>query len=200
MYNNIEVMGISMVKEGTYDKISIMGKATANGAIVAEKIEVAGTMRCNEPVEARHVHCAGSLTLAKSMKAQSFIVNGKVYAMPQATVKAQELEINGSGIIEGDAHVGCAILRGYARIGNLYAEQVFLNQNKKWFNFTKKSKLGTIEAKQVYAAECIVDKITGTHIEIGRNASIGYIECNGTLKIHPSASVGRVVGEYIIVS
>lgn len=196
MYNNIEVMGISTVREGECDKISVMGRATTNGPIVAEKLEVAGSMRCNAKVEARHVHCAGSLTLAGDIKAQSFIVNGKLYAMPTSNVYAQELEINGSGIIEGDAHAGCAVLRGYARMHNLYAEQVFLNQHKKWFNFTKKSKLGTIEAKQIVAAECVVDKIVGTNIEIGKNANIGYIECNGTLKIHPSASIGRIVGEY----
>ena len=107
---NIKLSGNGNISEGEYKEIKIMGNATSNGAIKAERIKVMGSAHFNSSIEVKECIVLGNAVIRGNIRAEKFKVNGDLTIVGDCEVN--ELTVNGKTDIDGMIECNNVVLRG----------------------------------------------------------------------------------------
>ncbi|MDR0570012.1 MAG: hypothetical protein LBG71_02160 [Clostridiales Family XIII bacterium] len=202
--------GVSTVRGGTYDEFDVNGVCTVLGPLEAGLVSVNGVCTCESDVTARHLDCKGVLTIHGNARAGEMDVEG-VVSVGGAKLEADHIRCEGlltvkgeisADVIEADGKISAReivgdriVIKSFWRRG--LAKLLFgIGRRFKMFEF---SEVELIEATTVELQYVKAVSVSGRDVTVGRECEIERVDCCGKLKIDPTAKVGEISGDYVVV-
>jgi cytoskeletal protein CcmA (bactofilin family) len=219
--NDLRADGISTTSGGTYGTVKIDGISTVNGDLIADKLDIdgiatinggisGGTLDCDGTttvkgnVDLQFLDCNGIVSIEGSLRATHALINGSV-SVKGPKVEADKIECNGYLSIDGELNAEVVEAEGFIKAREIVGERVIIRSStSRFLKFAQifKNDLGCfdfIEATEVDLRKVQAKVVHGHNVVIGPKCEIETIDCTGTLRIDPSASVGTVTGNYTSV-
>lgn len=219
--DDIKISGMGDVPGGEYRTVSVSGMGKCTGALSAQNVtvngtfkclgsmdsrstSVNGTLKCEGPLHAEHFSCNGMADLLADSVANTLTVGGMVHVK---AAKLEGAEITVTGILQADGQI-CADsvkVTGVVKAGEIVGDRISIRSHHvsllKMFlpSTASLSSAGLIEATTVDLEGVKAGAVNGRDVTIGPDCTIDSIDCTGTLRIHPSAAVGTVTGDYTML-
>ncbi len=171
--------------------------AKGDGKIEADEIRSDGVFNCAGPIEAGLMETGGTATVRSNVRAKKLVVDGMLTAKA-GKIEADEI-ICGGFITAGEVSADRIDADGVINAKEIVGDNIVIRSrmNKVVRFFAKKfSNVELIEATTVELHGVLAKSVSGRDIVIGKNCGIDAVDCSGTLRIDPSAQVGKITGEY----
>lgn len=199
-------------------EMEINGAVKVNGIAQMEDLEVAGALNVDgETLECGRVECDGIIKTTGSITAKTMEVDGSLSA--KGDISADKIEVDGVLKAGGQISADKVHVEGRIVASEVVGDEVIIWNKRQDNGFTitvgkstvirmgntsfeggsTSSKLGLIEATTIGLAGVEADTVNGTDVTIGPGCIIDHLDCNGILRIDPSAQVGHITGEYTLV-
>lgn len=198
--------------------MEINGAVRVNGIAQIEDLEVCGALNVDgATLECGHIECDGSVKVEGSITAKTMEVDGSLKA--KENISADEIEVD--GVLKAGGQVSADKIRveGLISAGEIVGDEVIIwNKNReRGFTITvgkstvirmgnerfsmgsTSSRIGLIEATTIALAGVEADTVNGTDVTVGPGCVIDHLDCNGILRIDPSARIGNITGEYTLM-
>ncbi len=206
-----KIEGFGNIYGGEYDRIEIRGIGKIKGDIKADSIYIEGIGKCQGTIETEELICDGIAQLSKSVRAKHITIDGLVQ-QAKAKMEADDIYCDGVLITNGEISADSTEVDGSISAPEIYGDKVKIIhkfRDKGNFNFSVPDLFGVFGGRTVEKNFSNVDIIEATSIElycvrsvsvsghqvvIGSGCDIKKVECDGTLRIHPDAKVGKIVG------
>lgn len=204
-----KVEGIGSIYGGEFDRIEIEGVGTIKGDVKANTINIEGVGKCTGNVETVDFFIEGVLTLSNSIRAKRIRIEGVVN---QTNSNIESDTIYCDGVLNTDGEISADNIEVG---GCIIAHELYGDRIKIIYDIRRHGKLklpnifGIVGIGNTKYDGCRVDIMEATHIElegvnsssvsgetviIGPNCNIKQVECNGTLMIHPSSRIEKIIG------
>lgn len=197
-------------------RMEVNGTVKVTGTVQAEDLEVDGAVTVEgETLECGRLEVDGAVKVTGSLTARTIEVDGVITA--KGGISADEIQVDGALRTDGQVSADKVHVDGSISANEVVGDEVIIwnRQRDNGFEITVgrstilrightgrnskiTSKLGLIEATTVALAWVEADTVNGTDVTIGPGCVIDHLDCNGILRIDPSAKVGEVTGEYTL--
>lgn len=196
---DMRIDGIGKIPGGSFGRLVIDGVGECTGPLDADTLKIDGTFKCAGDVRVKELDCDGSARFDRDIHAGRLVVDGLLTMMNRSKLEADEVICDGS--ISMDGQICADILRadGLIRAREIVGDRIVIKSYITGLAklFTKgSSKIELIEATYVELSGVTAQTVNGSHIVVGPKCHIETLDCNGTLSIHPSATVQRITGVY----
>ena len=200
--------GILSIAGGTYEHLTIDGICNCSGNLSAQLLELAGILNCDKNLEVGKFDCDGVANVKGNMRADSIEVDGYINIGRKSTsAKLEANAIHCRGVITclggGEINADLIDAEGYINASEIVGEKVIIKSQTsilmKWLA-TRWSKVDTIEATTIELTDVTAKVVNGHDITIGENCIIDKLDCSGTLRIHPTATIKEITGDHVRVS
>lgn len=198
-------------------QMEVNGAVRVTGTARVEDLEVDGAVTVEgETLECGHLEVDGAVKVKGSVTARTIEVDGIVNA--KGDISADEIEVDGALKADGQVSADKVHVEGCISASEVVGDEVIIWDQQQGggftlnvgratvisightgFNSKNTSKVGLIEATTVALACVEADTVNGTDVTIGPGCVIGHLDCNGILRLDPSARVGEITGEYTLV-
>lgn len=199
--NSFHFEGVGSMNGGEYDKITIEGVGSCSESIKAKDIRIEGVFNCSGEVEAEYFSCEGVGNFKSNIHAQKITCEGVITLKQESKLEGEEIYCE--GVIKSNGEISADYLKaeGCIEAKEIVGDEIMIDSYshiRGLFNFWKKrySKIGLIEATKINLSGVTADNVNGNDIVIGPYCKIGNIDCNGTLSIDKSSSIGNITGHY----
>jgi cytoskeletal protein CcmA (bactofilin family) len=204
-----KIEGIGSILGGEFDRIVIEGVGTIKGDVKANTIDIQGVGKCTGNIETVDLFIEGVLTLTNSIRANRIRIEGVVN---QTTSNIEADDIYCDGVLNSNGEIsadkievgGCIIAH------ELYGDRIKIIYDRRRHGKLKIPNIfGILGNGKAINDGCQVDIMEATHIElegvksnsvsgelviIGPDCNIKQVECNGTLMVHPSSRIEKIIG------
>jgi len=176
----MEVDGAAKLKsDAGIERLSVDGALTIEGALLeSTQIECDGAITVEGQVAAERVEVDGVLRVKGQLSADTVQVDGVVHAG----------EIVGDHVEIHSVSVGGSVLSFLSDLSRHIPVQAG--------RAGAPSRAGLIEATTISLTGVSARVVNGTDITIGPCCVIDALDCNGTLRLDPTAVVKNITGEY----
>lgn len=198
-------------------QMEVNGAVRVTGTARVEDLEVDGAVTVEgETLECGRLEVDGAVKVTGSLTARTIEVDGAITA--RGDISADEIEVDGALKTDGQVSADKVHVDGRISASEVVGDEVIIWNRQQNSGFTvtvgrstvirmghtgcggtTSSKLGLIEATTVALACVEADTVNGTDVTIGPGCVIGHLDCNGILRLDPSARVGEITGEYTLV-
>lgn len=172
-------------------ELEVDGTAKVQGSAGVEKLEVDGIFTVEENLETTSVRCGGVINAGGKVTADTMEVDGTLKC---TDISASRVEMDGVIKVEGQVSADKVLVDGIINAGEVVGDEVVIESSDNH----PASQVGLVEATTITLQGVKADTVNGTYVTIGPACIIGALDCNGTLRIHPSARVATVTGDYTL--
>ncbi len=201
-------------------EMEICGAVLAAGDAGIETLEVDGALTVTGKLECSSVTCDGAIKVSEDMTAATIEVDGALNV--KGGVFADTIEVDGVLNAGGQVSADKVHVEGVIAAAEVVGDEVVIWQQGRAFTglgitITKGDKkisvgsdsgrreqrtstIGLIEATTIVLEMVNVQTVNGTDVTIGPGCVIENLDCNGVLRIDPSAQVHNITGDYTIAA
>lgn len=213
-HQDITIMGESHMSGGGYGSIKILGTASTQEDIEAERIKVMGSgeFRC---VKAGEIKVTGEARFTGSLNVTTLDIYGSVNAY--STIKAQRIKIYGSLNASEEVSAEKFHAKGIIKLTSLNADDIIIEPAENCrvqeiggekvqvkplgrfrlgffgFNHPKRLESDTIEADWIELSNTTVRIIKGNQVVIGPGCKIETVEYRDSLVVDANSTVTNQV-------
>ncbi|MBC5738391.1 hypothetical protein [Lawsonibacter faecis] len=218
---DIRISGMGDLPGGEYRSVSVSGMGKCTGALSAQSVTVNGTFNCKGSLDSQTTAVNGTLKCAGPLRTERFSCNGMADLLGDTVantltvggmvhVKAAKLEgaeITCTGILQSDGQISADRVKvtGVVKAREIVGDHVSIRSHHvsllKMFlpSASSISSADLIEATTIDLEGVKAGVVNGHDITIGAACTVDCVDCTGTLRIHPSAAVGSVTGDYTML-
>lgn len=208
MKKTMKIDGFGNISGGEYGRLEIEGMAKIKGDIDVDFLSVNGVVTSNGSIKGQELLCDGVLNLQDSIKIKKIYIDG-VINHSIGNIESDFISCDGVLDSKGEISVDHLEVHGYISANEIVGDKVVIYyQPKKYegtvsnlvnvFTGKKVSKdyydVSLIEATRIEIHGLKVETINGEDITIGAGCEVKQVEASSSLKIHPLARVGKVIG------
>lgn len=208
--------------EGRLDagEMEINGAVKAAGGAGIENAEVSGALTVTGKLECTSVTCDGAIKVSEDMTAATIEVDGALNV--KGGVSADSIEVDGVLNAGGQVSADKVHVEGSISAAEVVGDEVTIGQQDRLFTGLgititvgdkkisvgsdsgrreqRTSTIGLIEATTINLEGVAAQTVNGTDVTIGPGCVIENLDCNGTLRVAPSAQVANITGNCTIVN
>ncbi len=196
----LEINGAVKAADGAgIETADVSGALTVTGKLECSSVTCDGAIKVSEDMTAATIEVDGALNVKGGVFADSITVDGVLNAGGQ--VSADHVRVEGS--ISAAEVVGDEVVIGQQ--GRLFTglgititvggKKISVGSDSgRWEQ--KTSAIGLIEATTIALEGVTAQTVNGTDVTIGPGCVIENLDCNGILRIDPSAQVKSITGDY----
>ena len=198
---NIKIDGIGKIKEGSYDSVSIDGVGDAGGNIETKELYINGVFGCSHSIKANSIHCDGVANLSGRISAKQVHIDGVLNCSERALLEAEEFYCDGVVNTKCEVNAERIVVDGCINAKELFGNTIKISSVVKGMNllefipflYSKKaaSKVDVIEATKVSLRGVKAKRVCGHEVIIAEACEIDFVDCTGTLHIHPESRVNK---------
>ncbi|MBH1940269.1 hypothetical protein I5677_05080 [Mobilitalea sibirica] len=193
--------GIGKINGGEFRTLNVEGVGSCSSGVKAENIYIEGVFNCSGEIEVEHLHCEGVADFTANIRAKRINVQGVVSVRRDAKIEAEEIICEGVIKAGGEISADFINAEGFIQAKEIFGDRIRINSHyhgKRIVNFFKreKSDIKLIEATTIELSDVTVSTVNGRDITIGPYCKIDHLDCNGTLFIDRTATVGNITGNY----
>ncbi|HWT73419.1 MAG TPA: hypothetical protein VN258_01655 [Mobilitalea sp.] len=193
--------GFGKITGGQYESIHLEGVSSCSENIKAENLHIEGVFTCSGEIQAGTMLCEGVCDFKSNIRVKKLVVEGVFNEKEGTKIEAEEIVCD--GVIKTNGEIYADVLRadGCISAKEIYGDLIKISTHytvnifKKIFN-PMKSEIKLIEATTIELSGVTVDTVNGRDITIGPNCKVNNIDCNGTIFIDGSSTVGNITGDF----
>ncbi|MFC4100870.1 hypothetical protein [Paenibacillus xanthanilyticus] len=213
---DLTLSGITRAAGGTYRSIKMDGVCKIDGDVRTEGMAISGVGKVYGGVETRLFEAAGHVTVAGSLAAEQMRLEGQFTL--RGGLRADKAELNGALKIGGNCEAEEIVLNGWIRVGGMLnagridigligsskaqeigggSIEVRRAERGAWAHllqrvipaFDPALEARMIEGDEVRLEATTAAVVRGDRVVIGPGCSIGRVEYQTELIVHPNANV-----------
>jgi len=204
-----KIEGFGSINGGEYDRVEIEGIGKIKGDIKAGSILIKGVNKCLGTIETDEFICEGIAQLSKSIRAKIVRIDG-IVKQGKAKMEADDIYCEGILLTNGEISADSIEVDGCISAPEIYGDRIkIVHCFRQKGNFNASNIFGVFGGRKIEKDYSMVDVMEATNIELygvransvsgnvvilGDGCDIKQVECDGTLKIHPGARIGKVIG------
>jgi len=201
-------------------EMEICGAVRAAAGAGIETVEVDGALTVTGKLECSSVTCDGAIKVSEDVTAATIEVDGALSA--QGGVFADSINVDGVLKSGGQVSADQVHVEGFISAAEIVGDEVVIWQHSCSFTGMgitvtvggkkisiggdsgrreqQHSTIGLIEATTVALKGVKVQTVNGTDVTIGPGCVIENLDCNGILRLDPSAQVTNITGDYTMAA
>lgn len=197
------------------NKMHVEGLSTMKGAVKAARLHVEGVTNIVDNIVSNDAKIEGVLNLSGNLKAGSLDIQGLIRSRGDK-IEAEKITCEGVLNFDGEISADVVSAEGIIRANEIYGDQISIESvSIEPYHWLKKglrsligledeekdsfSKIDLIEGTTVKLKNVRAKEVNGHDITIGDNCYVDRVDCNGTLCVSRSATIGGITGEYTFV-
>ena len=204
-----KIEGFGSISGGDYDRVEIEGIGKIRGDIKAGSIFIEGVSKCLGTIVTEEFTCSGIAQLSKSIRAKHVRIEG-IVKQTKAKMEADDIYCEGILLTNGEISADSIEVDGCISAPEVYGDRIKIVhcfREKGYFsipNFSgvfggrriekDYSTVDVMEATNIELYGVKADSVSGNIVVLGPGCDIKHVECDGTLRIHPGAKVGKISG------
>lgn len=197
------------------NKMRVEGVSNVKGYVKAANLHVEGVTNISEEMVSNQIKVEGVANLSGNLKTTNLDIQGIIRSKGD---KIEAEKINCEGILTFDGEISADVIKaeGIIRANEIYGDQITVEsvsiepfhwlkkgiQNLMGFDADGKdnfSKIDLIEGTTVKLKNVRAKEVNGHNITIGSHCVIDKVDCDGTLCVSRSATIGEITGEHSFV-
>ncbi|MFC5649643.1 polymer-forming cytoskeletal protein [Paenibacillus solisilvae] len=199
-YGNVTIDGAGKVDaELSCQSFVVNGTARVSGAIRTESFEVNGKMTGKGPLHARLVRINGQVHIEGPLSSDEIKLEGILKL--DGSCDAEKFRVHGGFTIAGMLNAGIIdiLLHGRGQVKEIGGEQIKVKLGEsrslasvfQWVVpvFAQHLTAETIEGDEIELEETTASVVRGNRVIIGSGCTIGRVEYQSELRVHPGAKV-----------
>jgi len=197
------------------NKMNVEGVSTVKGSVKAAQLHVEGVTSINNDILSNRVKVEGMMNLSGNLKAIELDIQGIIRSKGDK-IEAEKITCEGMLNFEGEISADIVKAEGIIQANEICGDQICIESvSIEPYHWLKKglrsligledegrsnfSKIDLIEGTTVKLRNVRAKEVNGHEITIGENCTIDKVDCDGTLYVSQSATIGEITGEYTFV-
>lgn len=196
---DMRIDGVGKFPGGSFGKLVVDGVGECQGDLEADTLKVDGVFKCRGGATVKELSCNGTARFDKDIHAGRLSVDGFLAMMNGSKLEADEVLCDGSLSMDGQICADMVRADGLIRAQEILGDRIIIKSYLTSLAklFTKGgSKIELIEATYVELSGVTAKTVNGSEVIIGPRCHIENVDCTGTLRIDPTATVDHITGEY----
>jgi cytoskeletal protein CcmA (bactofilin family) len=213
-HQDITIMGESHMSGGGYGFVKILGNASTQEDMEAERIKVVGSGEFRS-VKAGEIKVTGNARFMGALKVTSLEISGSVDTL--STVKAQSIKVYGSLTATEEVSAEKFHAKGLIKLTSLNADDILIEPAENCrvhevggekvqvkplgmfrlgffgFNHAKRLESDTIEADRIELSNTTARIVKGNQVIIGPGCNIEIVEYQDTIEVDGNSTVKNQV-------
>jgi len=215
-FDSTKIAGIVTINgDITTNKMHVEGVSTIKGKVKAARLHVEGVTSISDDIISDDVDVEGLMNLSGNLKAGSLDIQGIIRSKGD---KIEAEKITCEGVLNFDGEISADIVNaeGIICANEICGDQISVESvSIEPYHWLKKgirslvgledegrdsfSKIDLIEGTTVKLRNVRAKEVNGNDITIGKNCTVDKVDCDGTLSVSRSATIGEITGEYTFV-
>lgn len=215
-FDSVYIEGILTINgDIVTNKMNVEGVSTVKGKVKAAYLHVEGVTSINDDIVSNDVDVEGVMNLSGNLKAGSLDIQGMIRSRGNK-IEAEKITCEGVLNFDGEISADVVNVDGIIRANEICGDQISVESASiEPYHWLKKglrslvglederkdsfSKIDLIEGTTVKLRNVRAKEVNGHDITIGEKCFIDKVDCDGTLCVSRSATIGEITGEYTFV-
>lgn len=215
-FHSVHVSGIVTIQGDILtNQMHVEGISTIKGAVKAASLRVNGVTNISDDIVSQDVKVEAVMNLSGNLKADSLTIQGLIRSKGDK-VEAEMICCKGILNFEGEISADQIKAEGIIRADQICGDQISIESaSMEPYHWLKRgirsligleegerdpfSQIDLIEGTTVTLKNVRAKEVNGHDITIGDNCMIDKVDCDGTLCVSRTATIGEITGKHTFV-